>query len=167
MSDSITFTGVALKSFSRDHNGGNAKFSANITAANRKAMGWAEFPEGATKVTLEGDLTASSAEITPVDGALSKWTTVIQASGVGGFEAVRYELEGSRKKGHRYELHFTLKFKDMTACRELESFITNIGDHKSTLVVGYTKAAEQTELIDKDTPKLDDERRQATMAEND
>lgn len=164
MSDTITFTGCTLKGFSRDHNGGDAKFSSNITSANRKAMGWAEFPDGATKVTLEGDLAASSAEITPVDGALSKWTTVIQASGVGSFVAVRYEQEGSRKKGYRYELHFTLKFKDMTACRELEAFITHIGDHKSTMAVSYTKAAEQLPL---DGPQATEQQRLATAAEAD
>jgi hypothetical protein len=164
LSDTITFTGCILKSFSRDHNGGDAKFSANITAANRKAMGWADFPDGATKVVLEGDLAASSAELTPTDGALSKWTIAIQAAGVGAFVAQRYESEGSRKKGYRYELHFTLHFKDMTACRELESFITHIGDIKSTLVVSYTKAAEQLPL---DGPEATEQQKLATAADAD
>jgi hypothetical protein len=164
LSDTITFTGVVLKSFSREHTGGDAKFSSNITAANRKTMGWAEFPDGATKVVLEGDLAASSAEITPENGALAKWTIAIQASAVGSFVAQRYESEGSRKKGYRYELHFTLKFKDMTACRELESFITHIGDVKSTLVVSYTKAAEQLPL---DGPTATDQQRLAAAADAD
>lgn len=51
MSDSITFTGVVLKNFSRNHNGGRANFSANYTAPVGLKMGWAGFPEGATSVT--------------------------------------------------------------------------------------------------------------------
>lgn len=163
MADQITFTGVTLKSFSRDHNGGNAKFSGNMGAKVNAQMGWEEFPNGATSMKLEGSLAASTAQLQPDDGALSKWLIEFSASAVKGFEAVRYEMEGKKKKGYRYELHFTVEFKDMTACRELESFITHIGDHKSTLTVSYTKAAEQLDLA----PKQTDERRLATMAEND
>lgn len=163
MSDQITFTGVVLKSFSRDHNGGNAKFSSNITADNRRAMGWDEFPTGYTSGKLEGSLAGATAQLQPVDGALAKWLIEFQVTTVKAFEAVRYEMEGKKKKGYRYELHFTCEFTDMTACRELEGYMTHIGDHKATLVVSYTKAAEQLPLAD----ELGDERRQATLAEND
>lgn len=163
MSDQIAFTGVVLKSFSRNANGGKANFSANFSPKVGKAMGWAGFPDGATSISLEGTLAASSAELQPADGALAKWIIGIQASGVKSFEAIRYEMEGKRGKGYRYELHFVMEFKDMTACARLEEFITNVGDHKSTLVVSYTKAAEQLPLED----ELGDDRRQATMAEND
>jgi hypothetical protein len=167
MSDNITFTGVVLKSFSRNHNGGKANFSGNFAAKIGEKMGWAGFPAGATSVSLEGDIAASSAELQPVAGELSKWQITFAASAVKNFEAVRYELEGKKGKGHRYELHFIVEFKDMTACRFLEEFITHIGDHKSTLKVAYTKQAEQTTLADADGVTLEEERRQSTLEAND
>jgi hypothetical protein len=160
MSDSIQFTGVTLKSFSRNIHGGKANFSANFSPKVGKAMGWAGFTEGATSMSLEGSLAASKATLQPSDGALAKWEIGFDATAVKGFEAVRYEMEGKRGKGYRYELHFYAEFKDMTACKLLEEFITNIGDHKSTLTVAYTKAAEQTDL-----PLATDDQRQATMAD--
>jgi hypothetical protein len=164
MSDTISFTGVVLKSFSRNQNGGKANFSATFSPKVGKAMGWAGFPDGATSISLEGALAASSAELQPTDGALAKWVMVIQASGVKQFEAIRYEMEGKRGKGYRYELHFVMEFKDMTACARLEEFITNVGDHKATLTVSYTKAAEQLEIGDVEQTE---DRRQSTLAEND
>lgn len=112
-------------------------------------------------------MAASNAQLQPKDGALAKWSIEFQASAVKGFECIRYELEGKKGKGHRYELHFTVEFKDMTACALIEEHITNIGDHKATLVISYTKAAEQTDLVNDDTPSLDEERRQATLKDND
>jgi hypothetical protein len=162
LSDQIAFTGVVLKSFSRNHNGGAAKFSANYTAAVRGRMGWAEFPSGGTSMKLEGSLAASVATLQPTDGALAKWEIGFDATDVKAFEVVRYELEGKKKKGFRYELHFDIGFKDMTACKVLEEFITHIGDQKSTLTVAYTKAAEQTDL-----PLQTEDGRQATLPEND
>lgn len=162
MSDQIQFSGVILKSFSRNHNGGKASFSANFSSKVGKTMGWAGFPDGATSISLEGSLAASKATLQPSDGALAKWEIGFDATAVKAFEAVRYEMEGKRGKGYRYELHFVAEFKDMTACKMLEEFITNIGDHKSTLTVAYTKAAEQTDL-----PLQSEEGRQATMEEAD
>jgi hypothetical protein len=162
MSDQIQFTGVRLKSFSRNISGGKANFSANYSATVGKKMGWAGFPEGATSISLEGSLAASKATLQPADGALAKWKVSFDANAVKGFEAVRYEMEGKKGKGFRYELHFVAEFKDMMACRYLEEFLTNIGDQKSTLTVAYTKAAEQTEM-----DLAGEERRQATMAEAD
>lgn len=167
MSDQITFTGCVLKSFSRGHSGGKANFSANFAAKTGEKMGWAGLPQGATSVSLEGSLAASSAELQPTAGELERWNITFEASAVKGFEAVRYELEGKKGKGHRYELHFVVEFKDMTACRYLEEFMTHIGEHKSTLKVSYTKAAEQTDLLDDKTPMLDEQRRIATSETDD
>ena len=161
MADQITFTGVVLKSFSRNHHGGKAVFSANFSPKVGSEMGWAGFPAGATSVSLEGTLAASTAQLQPKDGALAKWMIECEATSVARFEAIRFELEGKKGKGHRYELHFIVEFRDMTACKELEEFMTHIGDHKSTLIISYTKQAKQTEMV------LDDERGQATLEEND
>jgi hypothetical protein len=162
MSDQITFTGVILKSFSRNHDGGKANFSANYTAPVRKRMAWDEFPTGTTSMKLDGTLAGSVASLQPDAGELAKWIIDFKVTTVKGFEVVRYDLEGKKNKGYRYELHFSIEFVDMTACRELEGFITHIGDQKSTLTVSYTKAAEQTDL-----PLQSEEVRQARMQEND
>jgi hypothetical protein len=166
MSDQITFTGCVLKNFSRNHHGGKANFSGNFSEKIGKQMGWAGMQAGATSVSLEGSLAASTVQLQPKDGALAKWLTEFSATAVKSFEAIRYEMEGKKGKGFRYELHFAVEFKDMTACRYLEEFITHIGESKSDLTVSYTKQAEQTSLIDADGVVLDDERRQATMSED-
>ena len=163
MSDQITFTGVVLKSFSRNHKGGTAQLSANLTAKVITKMGWSEYPDGASSVTLDGLLAASTVVLKPSAGELAKWETDFEASAVKGFEAIRYEMEGKKGKGYRYELHFAVTFADMKGCSKLEAFMTHVGDEKATLLVGYTKAAEQLPLAE----EAGDERSQATMAEND
>ena len=160
MSDHVHFTGVALKSFSRNKNGGNAIFHANFTAKASEVMGWGGMAAGQTSVKLEGVLAAANVALQPKDGALAKWRIEFQATAVKAFEATRLELEGKKGKGHRYELRFHVEFVDVTACRYLEEFITNAGEAKSTLDVSYTKQAEQQPLISEDQA-------QATMAEND
>lgn len=165
MSDQITFTGVVLKSFSRNHKGGTAQLSANLTAKVITKMGWSEYyPDGASSVTLDGSLAASTVVLKPSAGELAKWETDFEASAVKGFEAIRYEMEGKKGKGYRYELHFAVTFADMKGCSKLEAFMTHVGDEKATLLVSYTKAAEQLPL---ENDLAGDERRQATLAEND
>jgi hypothetical protein len=166
MSDKITFTGAILKSFGRNKNGGKAIFHCNYTKAIGDQMGWGGLTNGQKDVTLEGSLAASTCVFQPNHGELSKWSVEFTASAVKGFEAVRLESEGTKGKSHRFELRFTVEFVDMTACRYLEEFMTHAGGEKSTLTVSYTKAAEQTGMLD-DIPALDEERRQATLAEND
>lgn len=164
MSDHVQFTGVTLKSFSRNKNGGTAIFHANFTQKVSEAMGWGGMAAGQTSVKLEGVLAAATVALQPKDGALAKWRIEFTGTAVKAFEATRLELEGKKGKGHRYELRFHVEFVDVTACRYLEEFITNAGEAKSTLDVSYTKAAEQTSLLD---DELGDERRQATMAAED
>ena len=152
MSEQITFTGCVLKSFTRDHKGGSASFSANLTTKVITKMGWDEYPDGATSVSLDGSLAASTVALTPSAGELAKWETDFEATSVKGFEAVRYELEGKKGKGYRYELHFKVGFADMKACSKLEAFMTHVGDEKASLKVNYTPAAEQMPLDDKQAP---------------
>jgi hypothetical protein len=159
MSDQIQFTGVALKSFSRNVKGGSAHFVANLTAKVIAKMGWSEYPDGASSVMLDGSLAASTVQIKPAAGELAKWSQDIEASGVKGFEAIRYELQGKKNKGFRYELHFVITFADMRGCSKLEAFLTHVGDEKATLSVSYTKAAEQIDLVD--------DSRQATILDAD
>lgn len=167
MSDKITFTGVVLRSFTRNPKGGTAKFSANFTQSLCETMGWGGITNGQTSADLDGSLAATVAQLQPKDGALARWMIEFQASTVKSFQAIRYELEGKKKKGFRYEVHFDVGFQDMTACKLLEEFMTHAGDTKSVLTVSYTKAAEQTNLVDENTPTLDEMRRQATIADAD
>lgn len=162
MSDTITFTGAVLKSFSRNHKGGNASFSANLTAKIIAKMGWSEYPDGASSVVLDGSLAASTIVLKPAAGELAKWENEIEASAVKSFEAIRYEMEGKKGKGFRYELHFVVTFADMKGCSKLEQFMTHVGDEKATLAVNYTKAAEQLEM-----PEASDQQRMATAADAD
>jgi len=166
MSDRITFTGAILKSFGRNKNGGKAIFHANYTKDVADAMGWGGMTAGQKDVGLEGSLAASTCVFQPNHGELSKWMIEWTATAVKSFEVIRLESEGKKGKAHRFELRFTVEFVDMTACHYLEEFMTHAGGEKSTLTVSYTKAAEQTGMLD-DIPALDEERRQATMAEAD
>lgn len=38
--EKLSFTGITLKSFSRDKKGGKASFSANLSSTVTKKMGW-------------------------------------------------------------------------------------------------------------------------------
>lgn len=167
MSDLLTFPTVTLKSFGRDKNGGDATFVSTFPRSVGDHMGWNGFPTGATSVKLEGELAARNMKLTPKDGPLSKWTTTFEINRVGDFQAFRLESEGTRGKGHRIELRFKVEFADREGCRYLEEYMTNAGEAKASLEVSYTKQAEQGTLADADGVTLDEERRQATLAEND
>ena len=147
--------------------GGRAVFHANFTKSVCNAMGWAGFQPGQQSIQFEGELAATHAELQPRDGELSKWCIDFAATEVRGFEGLRLELENKKGKGHRYELRFEVHFVDLTACRYLEEFITHAGAAKSVLTINYTPAAEQSELVDMDTPTLDMERGAATAEDND
>ena len=165
MPDKITFTGVQLKSFSRNVKGGKATFHANFTKAVADQMGWGAFQPGQRDVALEGELAASRAVLQPKDGALANWRIEWEATAVKGFEGLRLELEGHKGKRHRFELRFAVEFADKTACRYLEEFITNVGEAKSTLDVSYTKQAALAGDEDDGQLTLDDERKRATAKE--
>jgi hypothetical protein len=167
MSDLLQFPTVVLKSFSRNKNGGHAVFSSTFPKSIGDHMGWNGFPTGATSVKLEGELAGRSMKLTPKDGPLSKWTVTFDINKVSEFQAFRLESEGTRGKGHRIELRFSVAFADTEGCRYLEEYMTNAGEAKASLEVSYTKQAEQTSLTDADGVSLDDERRQAALPEND
>ena len=144
MPDKITFTSVQLLGFSRDADGGVAKFSATLGAPVMRALDWSEMPECLTGGKLEGELAASSLQLTPNDEALKRNAIQLETSKVGKFEVVRLELETSKGKGHRKELRFQASFSDIKGARKLEEYILTAG--KSTAVVSYTKQAQQADL---------------------
>jgi hypothetical protein len=167
VSDTLQFPTVVLKSFSRNKNGGHAVFSSTFPKSIGDHMGWNGFPAGATSVKLEGELAAKHMKLTPKDGPLAKWTTKFEINRVSDFQAFRLESEGTRGKGHRIELRFAVSFADTEGCRYLEEYMTNAGEAKASLDVSYTKQAEQSSMLDGDTPTLDEQRRFATSEEAD
>jgi hypothetical protein len=162
MSDTLEFPSVVLKSFSRNRTGGDASFMSTFPASVGKAMGWNGIPQGVTSAKLEGQLAATHVQLKPKDGELKKWKIDFDATNVADFQVFRLELEGHKGKGHRIELRFKVSFADTKACAELEKYLTSVGEAKSTLTVSYVQ---QAELPMEDV--AGDERRQATMADND
>lgn len=151
----IKFTETELKSFKRKPaKGGEASFSASLTVAVCKAMGWLDkdgnpaVADILTGATPEGDLGATSIVLESKKGNLAEYQIEIKAQRVFGFECVRRELEGKRGKGHRYDLLFKVSFADLTGCRFLEEYMVKAGDSKGTLTVTYEPQAEQKDLVE-------------------
>ncbi len=139
MSEKLTFTGVELLGFSRDSEGGKAKFSSSLTSAIIKKMGWGEIPEFLTGGSLEGELAALSVELIPKEQELQRHHIQLETRQVSKFLTVRLELEGKSGKGHRTELRFTVLFQDTKGARKLEEYMLTC--KKSTMVVNYEKCA--------------------------
>jgi hypothetical protein len=159
MPDTIKFTGVILKSFSRKPaSGGVAAFRSNYpTEGTCKAMGWGGMASGQTSANLEGRLAATHADLQPKDSELGKWQIEFDATAVDSFEGVRFEVEGKRGKGHRLEMNFKVHFADKTACAALEAYMTTMGEGKGTLTVSYVK---QTAI------ELEDDKQERLISES-
>ena len=141
MSDTLSFTSAVLKSFSRSHKGGVANFASSLNNRVSAVMGWG-IGSGNTSVSLEGELHASSMILTPKEAGLAKHKLEMDIQSVTGFEAVRFEAEGKKGKGFRYEIHFKVKFASKDACRDLERYMLTMGEGKGTLQVSYVKQTE-------------------------
>ncbi len=139
MSDKLTFTGAVLESFSRNGNGGKAKFSCGLNQKVMQSMGWVEIPECLTGASLEGELHATACELVPSEAQLKKHGIDLTISEVSKFESIRLEIEGKKGKGHRTELRFVVAFPDIKGARKLEEYMLTIGEGKSSLTVSYTK----------------------------
>lgn len=139
MAEKITFTSAVLKSFTRDHNGCTAQFTASMNANVSKAMKWEDIPECLTGATLEGQLSATTMELVPKETELRKHGIEIDISQVSSFQAIRLELEGKKGKGHRIELRFKVRSAQSDAARRLEVYMATIGEGKSSATVSYTR----------------------------
>ena len=143
MSDTITFSGVALKSFSRNLTSGTAKFSANYpTKRICDEMGWDGMSVGTISAKMKGELHASAMTLEPKEDGLRKHRVKLDVTGMYDFQSFRLELEGHRGKGQRLELRFSVDFVDTSACKQLEQFIVTCGEAKCSLTVSYVKQAE-------------------------
>lgn len=144
----VTFTNTILRNFGRDLKTGKAGFTASLTNHVCKAMEWsADIPDCLAKASPEGELIASSVELVPEQKDLAKQAVSLGASQVNGFEIVRRELEGSRGKGHRLEVRFTVNFQDADGCRRLEQYLMTIGQGKGKLNISYQHKPKQEQLI--------------------
>lgn len=143
MAETIKFSKVLLKSFSRDHKKGVAKFQAQLTDALIKAMGWTECPDIFTSGKPEGELLAKEMELKPSEAALEMHAIGLSVNRVAKFEIIRREIEGKRGKGHRFEVHFEVAFGDTKGCQKLEKYLQTIGEGEGKMTVQYEK---QTEL---------------------
>lgn len=161
MADKIVFTSAVLRSFGRDGKAGTAKFSASLTDQVMKALQVTEVPECLTGATIDADLHATAFELIPSEKELARHGFELDISRANGFTVVRREIEGKRGKGHRQELHFTVKFADKNGCRKLEQYMTTIGEAKGRLSISYTKQ----EVIP-DGVEATEEQRQAVLAED-
>ena len=150
MAQSITFTGATIKSFSRDMAKGKINFRSNLTDGVSRAMGWGkkddngkvvdiDLPEYSSKLALDGELAAQSMILTPADSEMKKLEIDTEIQSVSNFEAVRQELKGSRGKGKRIELHFTVSFAGKDTAALLEHYLIRVGEGKGTLKVSYAK----------------------------
>lgn len=143
MSDTLSFTSVVLKKFSRSSKGGTAEFSSSMNNRVCQAMGWG-IGAGNTSAGLEGELHATSLVLTPKEPGLAKHKLELDIQSVREFQAVRYEVEGKKGKGFRYEIHYKVKFASKDACRDLERYMLTMGEGKATMSVSYVKQQELT-----------------------
>ncbi len=144
MPSKLTFTNAELDSFARSADGGTAKFKAPLTASVIKAMAWGDMPEFLKGAAPDGDLAASSVELSPNDKELRKAEMQLATTRVNGFRLVRLEAEGTRGVGFRREVRFTVYFSDENGAAKLERYMLGAG--KSRLIVSYEKKPEQAEL---------------------
>ena len=168
--EELSFTGITLKSFSRDKKGGKASFSANLSNTVKKKMGWGETPEWETSGNPEGALAGLRMKLGMSGTLTDKWEISIDISTVDGFSWVRKELKGKRGKGKRLELHFNVKFMDDKGCQYLEEYMLTVPEGKGTMEVLHNPAAIQPTLPGADDDKqgtLDDERQKATSKDED
>lgn len=137
MPEIIAFTKAVLLEFSRNQKGGTAKFRAALSADVRKRLKWTELQPFESGVKLEGELHAQRINLQPEEGPLAKFQIEIDVKNVYGFNAVKLELEGSRGKGFRHELRFSIDFADQKGCHFLEEYITSVGEGIGLLTVTY------------------------------
>lgn len=158
-----TFTGVTLKSFTRNGKEITAALSANLTEKLCEMMGWRMMADKETAVSLEGKLAANVVTLNGA-GTLSNFSVDIDAQSLESFEGVRREIENKKGKGFRHELHFKIKSADSTGCRDLEKFILSIPEGKGTCIVMHAPTAPKQGELD---VTANAEAAQATLAKND
>lgn len=168
--EKMSFTGMTLRSFTRNAKGGIASFSANLSKSIIKTMGWGEMPDYESSAKLVGALAGTQMTLGAAGTLADKYQIDIDITSVDGFEGIRKEIKGKRGKGKRHELHFNVKFVDDKGCRYLEEYMLTIPEEKGTMTVTHNPAAIQPTLdgVEGDQQgTLDDERKKATSKDED
>jgi hypothetical protein len=151
MPETITFTSARLTKISRDLKIGTAEFASAWNEKVAIAMEWGDRDDKTGEViamdpaawekqlTLDGELHATTMELTPSERELKQHKVDVDISVVYGFVLHRLEAEGTKGKGHRHEIRFKVDFADSKGCAALEKYMTKMADVKSSLKVSYTK----------------------------
>ena len=94
----IEFTGVKLKKFSRDQNGGEAQFTANLTQRVSQQLGWGDMRDFEKSIDLEGDLSAQTMTLCAKDSLLAGYEIGVD---IGGreFQGPAPRSRGPQKQG--------------------------------------------------------------------
>ncbi len=160
----LSFSKVIILSVLRKPQIGTLKISCTPTKAVQKAMGWGDAPDWQKSSSPTGKLVTSIVEFTPNHPDLAKQAFELQGAGaVRDFEFVRTQIKkgksAAKAPSYKTELLCAVDFSDANGARKLEAYMQAVGE--STMKVTYEKAAEQEELA------LDEDRKQATLEEND
>lgn len=183
MSLKLTFSKVAILSFSRKPESGTIKISCSPSSTIAKALGWGttdektgkftadDFPNWQKSGTPTGSLAATLVEMAPSDTTRSKFAFDLDVSRVGNFSFSRTEIKkgkGARKSvAYKTTLEFDVVFTDPIGAQKLEAYMTSVAE--STMKVTYEPEAVQDELpLAEDTQEvLDGTRKKATSKEAD
>ncbi len=173
MSLKLTFSKVAVLSFSRTPESGTIKLSCAPSKPVLKRMGWSDFPETFKSGQPEGKLAATICEFTPSDSTQSKHAFELIALAVRNFEFVRIQVKkgksANKAPSYRTELHCSVDFNDQEGARKLEDYMRKVID--SSMTVTYDPEPVQAEMDlkpeDDKQGELDGVRKKATSKDED
>ena len=171
MSLKLTFSKVAILSFSRKPESGTVKISCAPSKPVIKRMGWADFPEAFKSGQPEGKLAATICEFTPSDSTQSKFAFELITLAVRDFEFVRIQIKkgksANKAPSYRTELHCSVDFNDQTGAFKLEKYMSTVAESSMTVTYDPEAVQEDLPLSDDKQGELDDARRKATAKEED
>jgi|HubBroStandDraft_6_1064221.scaffolds.fasta_scaffold246976_2 hypothetical protein len=144
MPQNVTLASCVLIEFGRSQKGAYAKLQCSLTKSLIKSLAWGDFADYEKKVTLKGDLAATSLELTPSDEALKRHRVQVKIQRVNNFVATQQEIEGSRGKGTRWLVTCDVEISDENGCRLLESYMHAVP--KAEAKISYEKQPEQADI---------------------
>lgn len=172
MSLKLTFSKVAILSFSRKSESGTVKVSCAPSKPVLKRMNWEDFPTWQKSGQPEGKLAASVVEFTPSDSTQSKFAFELAGAGaVRDFEFVRTQIKkgksANKSVAYKTELHCSVDFTDAQGARKIEQYMTSV--RESSMQVTYEPEAQQEDLplTDDGQAVIDETRKKATSKESD
>lgn len=150
----IDFSSAVLTRFERTTKEGRAHFSASLTESLKAAMGWGDLPDGAISTKMDGNISAQTAVLKPMDVELKQHALDMDITGVESFSIVRLEVERTKGVAKMREVRFVVTFAAPDTCALLESYMLRLGEAKAKLTISYVK---QANLHGNDADAPDDE----------